>query len=122
MAGRKGQQHRRPKTQRERDQYAITKIEELLDSVREGNESVDAARLRAIELRYSRLRPLLSSVEQTTIEEMPAEVDLMSKFRALLDVDPSLRAQLLALLTGHPQPIKPEAAQQSTAATGTNDL
>ncbi len=65
MAGKLGAKQARPKTQRERDQFALTKIEELLDSAVQGRaiKKWTPQRLRAIEIRYSRLRPQLSAVE-----------------------------------------------------------
>ena len=71
MAGKKGMKHRRPRTQVERDAYALARIEELLDQAIEGKtiEKWNPVRMRAIEIRYNKLRASLSSQELTDKRE-----------------------------------------------------
>lgn len=103
MAGVKGMKHRRARTPKDRDGYAAARIEQLLDDIREGKTKADASQLKAMELRYSRLRPMLSAVEQTVTDARdtadPAEIE--AKLRALYDAKPELFAF-----------IQPKAAQQ----------
>lgn len=75
-------------TRRKRDLIALNRIEKLLDGetlhCEVCNEEITKQKLtpvslKAIELRYSRLRPLLSAVEQTTLVEVESldPVELM---------------------------------------------
>lgn len=92
MSGIKGMKHRRPRTAKDRDGYASARIEQLLDDAREGKIKLDAAQLKAMEIRYSRLRPMLSAVEQTIVDprEQQDPADLEAKLRALHDARPEL--------------------------------
>lgn len=98
-AGRpKGSSAARSKTQQERDTLAALRIEQILDDAREGKVQLDASKLKAMELRYSRLRPMLSAVEQTINDprdkQDPAELE--AKLRALYDARPELFAFMQA--------------------------
>lgn len=96
-AGRpKGSSAARSKTQQERDTLAALRIEQLLDDAREGKVQLAPDRLKAIELRYARLRPMLSAVEQTTVDERDKAdpADLEAKLKALHDARPELFAFL----------------------------
>lgn len=112
-AGRpKGSKSSRSKTQQEKDTLAALRIEQLLDDAREGKIALDQSKLKAIEIRYSRLRPVLSAVEQTTVDprEQQDPAELESKLRALHDARPELFAFL--------QP-KPAASTQQEAPAQT---
>lgn len=94
MAGKKGMKHARPRTVKDRDGYAASRIEQMLDDHREGKIKLDQTQLKAIEIRYARLRPVLSAVEQTITDprdtQDPAELE--AKLRALFDARPELFA------------------------------
>lgn len=72
MAGKKGMKQARPRTQEEKDAYALARIEQLLDDVGLKGKNVAAwtpIRMRAIEVRYSKLRASLASTELTDKRE-----------------------------------------------------
>lgn len=98
MAGKKGMKHARPRTGKDRDSYAASRIEQMLDDHREGKIKLDSGQLKAIEIRYSRLRPMLSAIEQTVIDPRDKQepADLEAKMRALFDSNPELFAFLQA--------------------------
>lgn len=99
-AGRpKGARNRRPQTDREKDAKALREIENLLESASKGEIALDASRLKAIELRYSRLRPTLSSVDQTIHDERDtADASaLAARLAALFHEKPALFDQVMAL-------------------------
>lgn len=79
MAGKKGMKQARPRTQEERDRYALARIEELLDKAIEGNDikKWSPVRMRAIEIRYNKLRATLSSQELTDKRE--GWIDVMKR-------------------------------------------
>jgi hypothetical protein len=79
MAGKKGMKQARPRTQEEKDKYALARIEELLDQAMEGKEikKWNPIRMRAIEIRYNKLRASLSSTELTDKRE--GWVDVMKR-------------------------------------------
>lgn len=75
MSGVKGMKHRRPRQQGHKDAIAASRIEQILDDQydpekrgKEGHKLSQAA-LKALEIRYSRLRPTLAAVEQTHVDE-----------------------------------------------------
>lgn len=71
MAGKKGMKQARPRTQEERDKYALARIEELLDSAIEGKAPAkwNSVRMAALKIRYDKLRATLSSQELTDKRE-----------------------------------------------------
>lgn len=86
--GRRLSRYETEEQRRKRDLTALTRIEKLLDGevlnctscgkeIRK--QDLTPISLRAIELRYARLRPLLSAVEQTTLVEVESldPVELM---------------------------------------------
>src|SRR5688572_25536356 len=76
VSGKKGMKHARPRTREEKDIYALARIEELLDGVIEGSpvQSWDQIRMRALEIRYNKLRASLASTELTDKREGYADV------------------------------------------------
>ena len=80
MAGKKGMKQARPRTQEERDKYALARIEELLDSVALDGKNMktwNPIRMRAIEIRYNKLRATLASTELTDKRE--GWIDVMKR-------------------------------------------
>lgn len=72
MAGIKGMKHKRPKTREERDDYALNKIEHLLDSVIFNGKQIaawDQTRMAALKIRYDKLRATKSESEITDRRE-----------------------------------------------------
>jgi predicted MPP superfamily phosphohydrolase len=72
MAGKKGMKQARPRTQEERDRYALSRIEELLDSVVLGGKNVakwTPVRMQALKIRYDKLRATLGATEITDKRE-----------------------------------------------------
>lgn len=97
MAGKLGAKQARPKTQQERDVYALTKIEQILDSIgiTQKKKTIDPVRLKALEIRYNKLRPALSAVEQTNHEPSRGQDEIINDIKALLASKPELLATLL---------------------------
>ena len=107
------------KTQQERDRIALGRIESYLDSMigdhfqcpsckeRAAIKDVNPIVIQAMKLRYDKLRPALSSVEQTTIDVTPAETDLAATIRSVLQSNPELRPMFLALIQDNPD-VKPD--------------
>jgi len=97
MAGRKGSTHSRPRNQAERDIYALTKIEQILDDIgiSEKRKEINPVRLKALEIRYNKLRPALSSVEQTNHEPARSHADIINDIKALVESKPDLLRTLL---------------------------
>lgn len=70
MAGKKGMKQARPKTQEERDEYALNKIEYLLDKVIFAGKELstwDATRMAALKIRYDKLRATKTQAEITKV-------------------------------------------------------
>jgi len=102
MAGKKGQTWNKPMTEQQRDSIACTKIEKRLDDHINGKNKLSITQLRAMELRYNKLRPSLSSVEQHTVGESRDDRTILEELRQAIEADPSFRVQLQALLDGKP--------------------
>lgn len=97
-------------TQLERDRIAVGVIESLLDAqmghevecptCKKGHviKELSQATLTAMRIRYDKLRPALSAVEQTNIdpEESLTEQQLMDRLLALIDAHPDLVQRALA--------------------------
>jgi len=99
MPGIKGMKHKRPRTKKERNTYAAIRIEEILDQAREGEIELTPARLKAIEIAYSRLKPTLAAVEQTIVDPRD-QVDpneIAGRLAALFAEKPQLWDQVVAL-------------------------
>lgn len=116
-AGRpKGSATSRSRTQQERDTVAALRIEQLLDQAREGKVQLAPDRLKAIELRYARLRPMLSAIEQTTVDprdkQDPAELE--AKLRALFDARPELFSFLKTDAPAQQTPASALSAEHTT--------
>lgn len=107
MAGKKGQRWSKPMTSQQRDSIALTKIEKYIDAQIDdvllcpecGKEhgsakELSAAAVALIRARYDKLRPTLSSVDQTTHEEPKGEDQLVQELRALFHAKPELLREL----------------------------
>lgn len=80
MAGKKGMKHARPRTQEEKDKYALARIEELLDDVALKGKEVESwnpIRLQALKIRYDKLRAQLSA--STITEKRELWTDFVSR-------------------------------------------
>lgn len=99
-AGRpKGRANSRPRAAKHSDAIECSKIEKLLSSHYSGDSKLSPTQLKAIELRYSRLRPTLASIEQTFTDPRdkadPAE--LATRLAAMFDSKPELLDKVLAI-------------------------
>lgn len=115
---------KRERTEKERDGYALTRIEQLLDQACEGKVQVDGSRLKAMEIRYSRLRPSLSSIEQTNKAPEKTEEEILAAIthtisqnpellKPLLDASPGVRAAVRSMLDGSPVVVQPQQTAES---------
>jgi len=97
MAGKKGATHARPRNQAERDLYALTKIEQILDDIgiSEKKKEINPIRLKALEIRYNKLRPALSAIEQTNVDATRSESEIMQQIKQLVEAKPELLNDLL---------------------------
>lgn len=101
MAGVKGAVHYKAMGRDARDAMALASIEKILDNqhLTRKPAKLDPVRLKALELRYSRLRPVLSAVENTSVDATSklSESDIMAKIALLIAKYPDLitRAQQL---------------------------
>lgn len=117
-AGRpKGSTSSRSRTQQERDSLAAMRIEQILDQAREGKLQLSTDRLKAMELRYARLRPVLSAVEQTNIDPRDKKDPalLVQSLSAMFDQKPELWDQLLKIRGA--AATNRSAADESTGST-----
>ena len=97
MSGKKGQTWSKPMTQQQRDSISLTKIEQFLDNqIDDENPSID--KLQAIKIRYDKLRPSLSAVEQTNVNENDSltEDQIIVKLQQVIAANPALVSKLLA--------------------------
>jgi len=98
MAGKKGQKWSRPMTQHQRDSIALTKIEKFLDKQIDGElKDWTPTRLKALEIRYNKLRPHLSAadINAKAPQPMQSEEELVAKLGELLHKYPELGQKLL---------------------------
>jgi len=116
MAGKKGMKHRRPRTAKDRDIYAAARIEQILDAAREGELELTPARLKAIEIAYSRLKPTLAAIEQTNVDprDKADPQQLAARLAALFTEKPQLFEQVVALKNAHAA--QQQAQHESDAA------
>lgn len=114
MAGVKGMKHRRPRTAKERDVYAASRIEQLLDAAREGEIELSPTRLKAMELAYSRLKPTLSAVEQTNVDPRDAAdpAQLAQRLASMFNEKPELLEQVRALMANASQQTPQVASEE----------
>ncbi len=105
-------------SQRERDAISLGRIESLLDSAvgsvvhcpscqkTHKIKALENNVLNAIKIRYDKLRPSLSAVEQTTISEDEKLDDnqLLMKIAALIEAHPDIVQQALAHKARKSQP------------------
>lgn len=124
MAGKKGMTQARSRTQAERDVQALNRIEQFLDSVQQGKnkKQVDPMRLKAAEIRYNKLRPALSAVEQTTHESARSSEDIINDIKALLLAKPELLATILPGYTIVPIVTAPQQIVDIAQDIGSNTL
>ena len=114
------------KTQRERDAIALGRIEAFLDGVAEKHlacpscgkdyeiKEINPALVSLLKVRYDKLRPSLSAVEQHLVDDTPVEQDIITTLKAVLERDPGLRTQLKALILGMPAAVEqPEIATKA---------
>lgn len=97
MAGKLGQKWSKPMTQHQRDSIALTKIEQFLDKQIDGELSDwSPTRLKALEIRYNKLRPALSSADITahSSPQIESEEALLAQLQALIAKYPHLISQL----------------------------
>ena len=75
-----------------KEAIVVGQIEKLLADHYLGKSELSATQLKAIELRYSRLRPTLSSIEQTNIDPRDAADPgaLLQQLQALIAEKPHL--------------------------------
>jgi hypothetical protein len=97
-----GSLNKRPRSPRSDDAQQCTVIEKLLANHYNGREKLSPTQLKAIELRYARLRPTLAAVEHTQLDprDQMSPEELVAKLAALFDAQPQLLQQVLAL-RGH---------------------
>lgn len=109
MSGVKGMKHRKPRPKKQRDEYAVARIEELLTKHMDGEIELSATQLKAMEIRYSRLRPTLSAVESTVHDTRDAAdpAALAARLAALFHEKPALFDQVMALRSAANAPREP---------------
>lgn len=115
MAGKKGQKWSRPMTPHQRDAIALTKIEKFLDKQIDGElQDWSPTRLKALEIRYNKLRPALSAVDNTvhSTAENETPEQMMAKLQALLAANPHIIRDMHASLG-------PKAVSDPTSTTDT---
>lgn len=117
MAGKKGSTWNKPMTKHQRDEIALTKIENYMDAQMdkvlacpdcgqkyEQVKEMTPAQSALIRARYDKLRPTLSAVEQTVINEKDgeSEQEVMDKLRALVSANThTIRAILAEVESKH---------------------
>ncbi len=114
-AGRpKGAPNSRPRAKKHSDAIEASKIERILAEHYDGDKELSPTQLKAIEIRYARLKPTLSSVEQTVTDERDTvdPVELEAKLKALHDARP----ELFAFLNSPSKPLDVVGAQGESMA------
>ena len=99
MAGKQGATWERPMSREQRDNLALTNIEMLLDKQIAGKKKVSPARLMAARIRYDKLRPALSAIDQTVhnADDVLTEEQILLKFQNLIALYPDLLPRLNAI-------------------------
>lgn len=138
MAGKKGQKWSKSMTTHQRDAIALTKIEKYIDAQideqllcpacgGENKKELSPNAVQLLKVRYDKLRPSLSSVDQTIKEEGPKEEEMAaalahllatnsSALRPIIESDPAVRAALASLLGGGPVALDAVSDTQQKAA------
>lgn len=120
MAGKQGATWSKPMTQQQRDSLALSKIEELLDKQVNGKKRLSPSTLMALRIRYDKLRPALSSVEQTVhnADDQLSDEQLLAKFDALVQAHPALLERFIGLRARaaqqQPAPVEPIISKTGT--------
>jgi hypothetical protein len=99
-AGRpKGARNSRPRSPAHTDAIECSKIEKLLSGHYSGDSKLSPTQLKAIELRYSRLRPTLSSIEQTFNDprDKADPTELAARLAAMFHEKPELFEQVMRI-------------------------
>lgn len=118
-------------TQAERDRISLGVIESYLDSVAKGVgncptcktkfeiKEVNPAVISALKIRYDKLRPTLSAVEQTNVEPEKAlsEADLLAKMGEFLAAYPDLAQQAIGEYARKQHDAKQQSAESAVAST-----
>lgn len=101
-AGRpKGARNSRPRSKTHSDSIESSKIEKLLAAHYSGEQELSPTQLKAIEIRYSRLKPTLAAIEQTFVDERDAVApeELRTRLAARFDAKPELLGEVLAIVS-----------------------
>ena len=99
------------KTQAERDRIALGRIEAYMDSVVNGEllcpscnkgmepKELSTSTVQLLRARYDKLRPSLSAIEQTVINESDriTEAQLFNNLATILQANPDMLPKLIAL-------------------------
>lgn len=99
-AGRpKGARNSRPRAKKHSDAIEASRIENILSDHYAGDLKLSPTQLKAIEIRYSRLRPVLSAIEQTITDERDKADpnELAQRLAAMFEQKPELFDQVIAL-------------------------
>lgn len=117
-------------TQAERDRISLGVIESFLDNIARGHgtcprcqnefeiKEVNPAVVSALKIRYDKLRPTLSAVEQTNIEpdQKLSESDLLARMGELIAAHPQLAAQAIGEYAKKQQ-VAAQQSEQSAVAS-----
>lgn len=79
---------------------------------------MEPAQVQAAKVLIERGKPALQAVEQRIVEEPKTEAEIKAQLHALLPVllaDPGTRAQIEAMLTGHPVDVRPQQTDEKAA-------
>jgi hypothetical protein len=99
MAGIKGMKHKRPRAKKHSDAIEASKIENLLADHYSGEGELSSTQLKAIEIRYARLKPTLAAIEQTVVDPRDKQdpAQLAQKLAAMFAEKPELWEQVSAI-------------------------
>jgi hypothetical protein len=99
MAGQPGMVRSRPTSDAHKDAILRAKIENKLSKHFDGKEKLSISQLRAADLLYARLRPTLSTVEQTLVDQRDklSEAEVLAELQGLFTAKPELLDKLIEL-------------------------
>ena len=99
MSGQPGMARSRPTSDAHKDAILRAKIENRLSKHFEGKEKLSISQLRAADLLYARLRPTLSTVEQTLVDHRDkyTEAEILAELQGLFTAKPELLDKLIEL-------------------------
>lgn len=112
MSGKKGQRWSKSMTKQQRDEIALTKIENYMDSQMdkvlacpdcdkkyENVKDITPAQSALIRARYDKLRPTLSAVEQTVVSDADSasESQLINQLVSIIQARPDVLDTLIAM-------------------------